>query len=295
MLSWSKQKSTDRVGTVRMAKEGETKKYLITNRSSIKISTMNIISTNECRWILQLKSIGTDYYIIDLLTMGNTITETNNPMVKDIAGFNNMFKEIYNELVLEIDFDGQLRAVKNPATIRSKWIRIREQMKNMENQQVAAVGDVIRLNDDIFDNDHNLFEVIKATELFELFFIGFYGKSIPGMRRAKRPNKFKGNQFEWNYEFTYANPGQLNNDSPIIDINMQGFVNEYFDKAFIEKTYGKFEFLDYNTLKPQVYSNGKYSLDTETGMIEKAIYNTYEIIDPNQLFSKNEYTIETYL
>lgn len=294
MLNWFKDSESKREQAVKMVKEGEIRKYLITNKSDIKIGTMNIVSTNECRWVLQLKQIGESSYIIDLLTMGNVIKETNNPMVKEVAGFNNMFKEIYNELVLEISLDGELLAVKNPETIRSKWIRIRDEMKNIENQQVS-VGDVIRINDDIFDNDKNLFEVIKATELFELFFIGFYGKVLPGMRRTKRPNKFKGNQFEWNYEFTYAHPESLQDNSASVDINLNGFVNEYFSRKFIEDTYGKFEFLEYKNLTPQVNCNGKYTLNKQTGMIEKAVYNNYEVIDPGMLYSKNEYTIETYL
>lgn len=291
-MTWFKNTESKKEQAVKLLKEGVTKKYLITNKSNIKIGTMNIVSTNECRWILLLKEIKDESYVMELLTMGNVIKETNNPMVKDVAGFNNMFKEIYNELVLEISHDGALLAVKNPATIRSKWMNIREEMKNLKSHQ--SVGNVIKLNDDIFDNDRNLFEVIKAIELFELFFIGFYGKVLPGMRRVQRPNKFKGSKFDWNYEFTYAG---INNkpESNFYEINMRGFVNQHFSKQTVEETYGKFDFLDYKIIKPAVSCNGMYTIDKQTGMIEKAVYNNYEIIDENLLYSKNEYTIVTYL
>jgi hypothetical protein len=293
MANWFTGNESTRDGAVRIIHENSTKKYLITNKSDIKIGGMHIVSTNECRWVLQVKEIRETYYVVELLTMGNIIKETNNPMVKDVAGFNNMFKEIYNELVLEISLSGELLAVKNPTTIRNKWKIVREQMKNLAQHQ-KSVADVIKINDDIFDDDKKLFEVIKATELFELFFIGFYGKVLPGMRKVERPNKFKGSKFEWNYEFVYAENRTETAKHNLIDINLNGFVSQNFSKANIEKIYGKFDFINYNTIKPTVNCNGKYSLNLQTGMIEKAMYNNYEIIDENQLYSKNEYLIETY-
>lgn len=290
-MTWFRNSENKNGHAIKLLKEGVTKKYLITNKSDIKIGAMNIVSTNECRWVLLVKEIKDESYVIELLTMGNVIKETNNPMVKDVAGFNNMFKEIYNELVLEISHDGVLLAVKNPATIRSKWMTIRKEMKNLESQ--PSIGNVIKLNDDIFDNDENLFEVIKATELFELFFIGFYGKVLPGMRRVQRPNKFKGSRFDWNYEFTYA--GTTDTVAPdTYEIKMNGFVNLHFSKQLVDEMYGKFDFLDYKGLKPVISCNGRYTLHKQTGMIEEAIYNNYEIIDGNQLYSKNEYTIASY-
>ncbi len=293
MANWFKGNEGMRQDAVRIVQENITKKYIVTNKSDIKIGGMHIVSTNECRWVLQIREIKETYYVVELLTMGNIIKETNNPMVKDVAGFNNMFKEIYNELVLEISLSGELLAVKNPTTIRNKWKVVREQMKNLEQQQ-KSVADVIRLNDDIFDNDKNLFEVIKATELFELFFVGFYGKVLPGMRKVERPNKFKGYKFEWNYEFVYAANRNETAKNNLIDIDLNGFVSQNFSKSNIEEIYGKFDFINYNSIKPTVKCDGKYSLNLQTGMIEKAIYNNYEIIDENQLYSKNEYLIETY-
>jgi hypothetical protein len=293
MVNWLKSNESKQEGAIRIIQEGVTKKYLIANKSDIKISGMHIVSTNECRWIIQVKEIKDDYYVIELLTMGNVIKETNNPMVKDVAGFNNMFKEIYNELVLEISLNGELRAVKNPATIRNKWQRIRSEMKNLEQQQ-ASVSDVIRLNDDIFDSDKNLFDVIKSTELFELFFIGFYGKKLPGIRKIERPNKFKGAKYEWMYEFAYADKINGFGSKGFIDIDVTGIVNQTFSKNRIEEIYGKFDFINYGTIKPFVKCDGKYTLALETGMIEKAVYNNYEVIDENQLYSKNQYVIETY-
>jgi hypothetical protein len=293
MVNWLRSNESKQDGAVRIIGEGVTKKYIITNKSDIKIGGMHIVSTNECRWVIHVKEIKDDYYVIELLTMGNVIKETNNPMVKDVAGFNNMFKEIYNELVLEISLDGELRAVKNPATIRNKWKSVREEMKNLEQQQ-KSIADVIKLNDDIFDSDKNLFEVIKSTELFELFFIGFYGKKLPGTRRAERPNKFKGAKYDWYYEFVFSEKVNGSSAKDFIDINLTGLVSQNFSKNKIEEIYGKFDFINYSTIKPFVKCDGKYTLSLQTGMIEKAVYNNYEVIDENQLYSKNQYLIETY-
>lgn len=289
MQSWLKDPDVDR-SIIRIQEEGITRKYLVTNRSDIRVGGMHIKSTNECRWVVRIKSVNEDHYVIELLTLENVITETNNPMVKDVAGFNNVFKELYNELVMEVGLSGELRAVKNPGTLRSKWHRIREEMKRLGEEQHTVLN-VIRLNDDIFDNDENLFNVVKATEFFELFFIGFYGKRIPGMKKASRPNKFKGAKYEWIYEFTRDNHLAAND---VTQVKMEGFVNFHFSKSNLEAMYGKFDFLDYKAVRPDVRCNGLYTLERSSGMIAEAVYTNYEVIDPAQLYSKNHYTIKTY-
>ncbi len=290
---WLKNNESTRDGAVRITQSGLSKKYLVTNKSNIKIGTMNIKSTNESRWVINVKEIRESSYVFELLTLENVIVDTNNPMIKDVANFNNVFKEVYNELMLDISFSGELLSVLNPSLIRSKWERVKQEMMRLELQQ-PSIGNVIKLNDDIFDNDYNLFQVIKANELFELFFIGFYGKVMPGNKTMIRQSKFKGKNLNWNYKFSLANnlTNQRNEDE--VEINVDGTVVQNFSKNVLEETYGSFDFLDYKTTIPKINCEGKYCLNKTNGMLEKAIYHNYEVVDENLLFTKNEYSIQSY-
>ena len=280
--------------SIRILEEGITRKYVITNISDIKIGVMNIKATNECRWIVNVKSILTTGYIFEIYTLESVITDTNNPMIKDVAQFNNAFKEVYNELVLEVDFKGQLIAVKNACDIRRKWLRIRSQLQEIQAQN-ENVASVIQLNDDLFDSDKNLFEVIKAMEFFELFFIGFYGRSMPweGIEQT-RSSKFRGAKLNWIYNFYQDHTNLYNQNAPNHLITMSGAVNQNLNESFVKAAYGDFEFIDYKKLRPQIICEGSYLIDKKSGMLEQSTYKNEEIVDAAFLYSKNSYSIKPY-
>lgn len=290
-MSWL---TGNKKNTIKILERDITKKYIITNRSNIKVNTLNIISVNECRWIVNVKDLLKDSYIIELYTLENKIVETNNDAIQDVANFNNLFKEVYNELILEITFTGELVAVKNNNDIRRKWSSIKDRLQSMQQNQ-QSVATVINLNDGLFNSDANILEVIKATEFFELFFIGFYGKEIPANHVNKiRASKFRGAKLEWVYHF-HQNEMNKYDEKAVCDIiDMRGFTNNLFTENFIKEAYGQFDFLNYKKLRTEVVSEGKYFIDRNTGMIEKGFYNTNEIIDEDLLYSKNSYTIDTY-
>ncbi len=272
---------------LRILEKGVVNKYLIRNNSEVQINTMHIKSVNECKWMVHVKDIRPDHYVVELFTMENVIVETNNPMMKDVAGFNNLFKEVYNELVMEINYKGELQAVLNAADIRRKWQRVREQLKQL-GEQNANVASVIQLNDHLFDDDKRLMEVIRAMEYFELFFIGFYGKELPGNRSTARNSKFRGNKLNWRYDFAYNNR-RAGGDTTHISVH--GQVTDSLSESFLRHTYGPSEFVNYKNASPKIFCEGEYQLHTRTGVITGATYRNHEIIDPASFYSKNDYTI----
>jgi hypothetical protein len=276
-----------RPGALKILEKGVANKYTIINKSEVQLNTMNIKSVNECKWIVHVKDIKPDCYVIELFTMENVIVDTNNPMIRDVASFNNLFKEVYNELVMEINFRGELQAVLNAGDIRRKWLRVREQLKQLGAQN-ANVANVIQLNDNLFDDDKRLFEVIRAMEFFELFFVGFYGKELPGHRNMERNSKFRGHKLNWRYDFSLGNR-QAAGDT--LQVNVQGQVTDHLSEGFLKHVYGPADYLNYKTVSPKIYSEGRYQLDARTGVITGARYKNDETIDPVSFYSRNEYTI----
>src|ERR1700754_731313 len=164
-------------------KTGVTQKYICSIDSDIQIGTMNVVTTTECRWVVTVKQITEQGYRLEILTLDNHIIATNNPSVHDVAALNNLFKEIYNELDVTVNKKGHVYAINNLVQIKDKWLRVRGQLKTLTANE-ESIASVIRLNDDIFDNNANLMHTIRAIEFFEIFFNGIYEESIPYSSRV---------------------------------------------------------------------------------------------------------------
>ena len=267
-------------------KTGVTQKYICTIDSDIQIGTMNVVTTTECRWVVTVKQITEQGYRLEILTLDNHIIATNNPSVHDVAALNNLFKEIYNELDVTVNKKGHVYAINNLVQIKDKWLRVRGQLKTLTANE-ESIASVIRLNDDIFDNNANLMHTIRAIEFFEIFFNGIYEESIPYSSRVTRKSKFQAADIDWAIRYSYEN----NDNKTVV---FEGENEKRLNADWLRNAYGHFTFLEPATLVPVIGCKGKYQIDPETGMVVKASYYTEEVVHVQLLYNKIKYTLTQY-
>jgi hypothetical protein len=291
MFNWDKSKLKE--NALRLLQAGITQKYKLLNSSELQLNMMYTKTTNECKWVVNVKDINDKGYIIELFTLENIITETNNEMVHDLAAYKNLFREVYDELVLEIDFFGNLIAVRNLKMLQEKWQRVRADLEKSLKQH-PEVGSVITLNDTLFNNHENVKAIIQALEFFELFFPGFYGKALPAHVQVMRYNRLKSQPFKWWLSFSYPSSYSYYETGQPLQINFEGTIAEALTMQKVEERYGKFEFLNNKTFKPEFKCNGSFLLNRASGLIEQAEYQHHEILDKELLFTINNYSLSTY-
>ncbi|GAB2700553.1 hypothetical protein GCM10027037_26730 [Mucilaginibacter koreensis] len=263
-----------------------TQKYLCTIDSDIQIGTLKVATVTECRWVVTVKEVKTQGYRLEILTLDNHIIKTNNPSVHDVAALNNLFKEIYNELDVEVDRSGKLLKIHNVSQIRNKWQRVRSQLKEMTADE-TSINSVVQLNDNIFDNDANIFHTVGAIEFFEIYFNGIYGKTFPYNGHFMRKSKFQAADIDWNINYS------LSSDRPN-NVRFEGTNTGRPSAEWLKNAYGHFIFLEPATLVPLITCKGNYTINAQTGLITSAEYYTEEVVHTQLLYNKIKYTLSAY-
>ncbi len=189
MLNWVTDQTKSNKA-LKFLKEGIAQKYTMTIRSEIQMGSILSKTVTECRWALNVLDITDGGYELELLTLDNVMLETNNPSLKDIATMNNVFGQMYNELRFTVNRKGELLQVKNIEQLRKRWKHVRTELYEVQGR-FTSIEEVLKLNDEVFANEKQLFDVIKATEFFELYFNGIYGKVLPSTEYITKKSRFQ--------------------------------------------------------------------------------------------------------
>jgi uncharacterized protein YutE (UPF0331/DUF86 family) len=263
-------------------------KYTLYQHSLITMGSLVIDTKNECRWDVKVLNVDDNYYNIEVLTLDNVITETNNSNIRDISLLNNTFKKMYNELNLLVNHQGRLIKVLNLDVIKQKWQKVKAEMVSIQANHPSIDG-LIALNDATFATDENIVEAVKNNEFFEIFFHCFFGTAIPGSVSQDKKSLFMQAEVDWKYTLE-AQPA-LPSTSKITNITITGTPYQVFNNAWLTKAYGSFPITTATELKPSFNETANYAIETQSGKVLKATLKKEEIAHPQLLFARIAYEL----
>nr|WP_199158116.1 hypothetical protein [Pedobacter sp. ASV2] len=261
-------------------------RYTVEQTSEIVMSSMLIKTVTEMRWDVRLLEITENTYRIELLSIDNTLKETNNPNIRDLSAFNNAFKRMYSELDMVINRKGELIKINNITEIQRKWALVKAEMEEIQTKQPNMQG-IVALNDEIFSSSINITKAVKANEFFEVFFNTYMGIKLPENKSLTKNSLFYQHSVKWNFEINYSHPS----NSSFINITVKGQPHVQFDKEWIKKAYGNYPVDGLANKKPKVTDEGIYKLDQTSGRLLEGILTKEEIVDDDFLRAKMVYHI----
>jgi hypothetical protein len=272
-------------------KQPFTERYTLIIDSDMMAVNIAMKSKVQIRWDFRVLKVDEDKLEIELLLLDNILLESNNPLIKEISGMNQVFGRMYNELHLITDHKGKIAEVLNMDLIFSKWEQTKKEMQTITNSS-PELKDVISLNDGIFQNADRLKAGIQGNEFFMIYFNEVYANKLP----FRKSNVFKNNffntiniPFEYNIELDADHIQEIPNtftvslnaapsSRPGKDFNLQAY------KQFAEK-------IDISKLSTALNETGLYEIDGQTGRLLKAGLQRNEIAESDKLFTKMTYTL----
>lgn len=261
-------------------------KYTLTIKGDIQMGSLNTASVSESRYVFNVLNVDDKGYNLELLTLDSKLIEYNNPSLKDIDALNNMFKQIYNEIQFRINVDGKLEKITNLDQIKAKWQQVRIQLVEIQGQFVS-IAQVLKLNDDLFNNDQLLIETILATEFFE-WYLSIYERKNFLKKEVVKKSRFQMERIAWLFEYDKKSLS-ASTTSPIYRITINGINSQKPDQKWLKNAYGHFPYIDTTVVKPVFSTQAEYYINEKTGLIAEAIIKTEEVVHVGLLYSKMEY------
>lgn len=263
-----------------------TERYRVLQHSAITMGSLVIDTSNECRWDIRVIDITENYYHIELLTLDNVLTNTNNENIRELSLLNNAFKKMYNELNFFVDKKGTLIKLLNLDVIKRKWQQVKTEMQAIQDKYPSING-LINLNEEIFASDDKILEAVRNNEFFEIYFYQFWGRNINGNSSAIKKSLFMQAEVDWRYQLSQIDAP----DNHSLSLNSTGTPVHRIDSTWLTKAYGSFPITTATDLKPAFAETANYLLDNATGKILKGTVIKEEIAHPQLLHSKVEFII----
>ena len=151
---------------------GITKKYTVQVSAEMQMGGALSKTLTQCRWVLSVVDVNANGYDMELLTVDNVMLETNNTALKDMVAINNVFSQMYNDLHFTVNKKGELMNIKNIAQLQNRWKHVRTELIELEGK-VTSIEEVLRLNDELFINEKQLFDVIKTIEFLMEYMVKY--------------------------------------------------------------------------------------------------------------------------
>jgi hypothetical protein len=264
------------------------KKYNLTQNGEIQFGSFSAKTSTLNRWAINKKKRENNgATTLELFTLDSGFVGEVNEVFKSSEAVNQVFKQIYNELEVRVNKLGELDAVLNQSALQEKWKKLRREMVNVNNKHIPF-DEILKLNDNIFDNGQLLHNVIKVNEFFSVFCNCIYGRSFPADVGLKKRNLLSSGEVQFVYSTTV-----VDNDNDHYKINITGIPELLSEKRKME-LYSQYKFLEpyFKSLKPVHIYNASYLVDRKTGWILKATIRAEEIVHPALLLSSMDYVLE---
>lgn len=265
-------------------------KYTLTITTDLMAGSFPVQTKAQVRWalrIIDVDNIGRTE--LELVTVENKLLETNNPNLADIAALSQAFARMYSEIQVKIDAKGKILEIINLPLIIGKWEQTKAEMQAIENE-VPAIGEIIKLNDEIFANPDNVKLAIEHNEFFSICFHLFYGEPMPNetLKRRQR-NMFNSAENDWRY---LANSVQMPEKSTVT-VNITGKPEKDLDDKWIKEAYGNFGVTDTSQINPQLSETGQYQFQKDNGKLLEAVLIKEETAHPEYVRGKMVYEIKS--
>ncbi len=266
-------------------------KYTLTLTTDILAGNFPIQTKAQIRWALRVINVNNlGEAEIELITIENQLLEANNPNLQDIALLSQAFARMYSEIHVKLDRKGKILEVINLPLIISKWNQTKAEMQKIENE-VPAIGDIVKLNDDIFASPDKVKLAIEHNEFFNVYFHLIYGEELPtdDLKRTHR-NLFNSVDVNWRYSVQAA---LERTESDLIgNVSVTGKPIDDLNEAWIKEAYGNFD-LNIHQLNPQLSETSKYRFQMETGKLLEAVVVKEETAHPDYIRGKMTYEFKS--
>ncbi|MDN5288348.1 MAG: hypothetical protein JWR38_4622 [Mucilaginibacter sp.] len=263
-------------------------KYTLTIVTDIMAGNLPIKSKTEIRWQLKVNRVEADYTDIELITLDNQLLESNNPMVKDMAGMSQAFSRMYNELQVRVDSTGKVLQILNIDLIRKKWDQTKAEITDLQETN-PAIKNIISLNDELFITPDKMALAVQNNEFFMIYYHHFYGLSLPGTTKSYvQRTVLNTADLSWRYNVSNVSDTY---DTGDLYVEVDGIVNTSTGGGWAKEAYKAFSHLDLASLKPDFEERGVYRFDKSSGMLVSADLLKKEMVHPQLLHATISYHI----
>lgn len=273
-------------------REPFSEKYSLTIETNMMAGHFPIETKAEVRWSFRV--IGVNQHgeaEIELITVENRLTETNNPNLQDIAALSQAFGRMYSEIHVRLDPKGKVKEIINLPAILGKWEQTKAEMAKIESE-IPAIADVVKLNDEIFASPDKVKLAIEANEFFNIYFHLIYGEPLPatGLKRSHR-NLFNSANVDW--EFDADAKRVVTPKGPVAVVKITGRPANDIGPVWLKEAYGNFPMVDTAQVQPNLSETGEYIFRPESGKLRKAVLIKKEIAHPEFIRGVMTYTIKS--
>ncbi|WPU97477.1 hypothetical protein SNE26_15735 [Mucilaginibacter sp. cycad4] len=261
-------------------------KYTLTIITDIMAGNLPVKSKTEMRWQVKVENVNDVFADMEIITLDNQLLESNNPMVKDIAGMSQAFAKMYNELRVRIDTGGRVLQILNIDQIRKKWGHIKAEIEVLQEAN-ESIKHIISLNDELFVTPDKMKTAVEGNEFFMMFFHHFFGLQLPATTSTYvKRSLLNTADLKWRYSIK-AEAGNSND----VNVHIGGLMDTNTGSGWVKEAYKHFSHLDLANLKPVFEENGTYRVDKNSGMLISAVLVKTEIVHPQLLKAKISYHI----
>ncbi len=265
-------------------------KYTLVIETDMIAANVNMQSKAKMRWEFKVIRSTPNYVEVELTLLDNTLLESNNEMLKDLAAMSQAFSKMYSELHLILDHGGKILEILNMDLILDKWGHTKKEMEAAVAHSPEA-KDVILLNDGIFKDKKKVKAAIEANEFFSIYFMYVYGQKFPYSLKDQVHNNFL-NTASLQWKCTAKASERLPTKEPEVIVDVTAEPYGVLSSSWNQKAYGSFkEVMDISKIKTDLSKKATYKIDTETGKITAAVIKHREIADKDRLFNKMTYTL----
>jgi len=262
------------------------RKYQATVTGENQVNSMLVKTVTKVKWQLHVQEILKDGYVIELLTLDNTLASCNNEGYLQLYLMMRQFNKLYNRLLVKISPAGIITELLNFDEIKETFQQIRKEAMAFQ-ESTFRLDDYLNFDEKTFLEKENLTNLSRELEFFRWYFCGHYGNTLPYKEKTTDDNVYRTGKITWHKEFRerpHSNP-HMTAVELIADY-------EPARKDWIQQTYGQFPFLRADALSPVLKQEGQYVFDRQTGFLVDGHCKCVEIADPNFLYNQLDVKLE---
>lgn len=267
-------------------KEKGIQKYMLTIDSLMNLGGFISETTVEIRWQLEVKEIEKEYYLMELITLDNSMVKSDNTGFLEMHRLVSQMNKALHEIKFYIDKKGKLIEIVNLDEIEARWQSVKAELFEY-NKNNTSLKELFSIQDKSFENEKGIEKMVRAIEFFMVYLNDIYGSNYPFKLDKKISNIFRSAEIPFTINFDRE---QLNGS--LFKLLFTGKADKVNTK-FIEKVYGQFPFIDSNKVIPEYTYSGNYLINEQTGYIRKGELVYKEVIG-DKLGGTLHYKLESY-
>jgi hypothetical protein len=261
-------------------------KYLLTITSNMNLSGFSSDNVVEIRWLVRLKEIIENGYVFELITTDHTMVKSDNSGYIEIHKLVQQMNKALHEIVFTVDKQGVLLKINNLDQIRARWNSVKSEVLEYNKSNTSLV-DLFKIQDEIFEKQESLEDMVRAMEFFDIYFNEIYGRDFFSRTKRNIHNIFRSGEIP--FILKYDN-NKINDH--FSEVTLEGIPN-ILSETHIKDLYSGFPFVDIDNVKPIYTYKGHYVIDETNGFIENCEINFSEYVN-DKLSSEIHYKLKKY-